>query len=196
MDTPNNHYKNCVIEPIEIIEKTLTAEQYKGYLLGSILKYRLRAGHKTEGDIEKAMQYEKWVKQLDENTARKKAFKASDLNTPPDKPSWVNLVEEFNEAFKIYTPSETSRQFSLVEEEYNELCSAYTHTTEDLDAVADLIYVLIGYALKAGYDLDGAFREVHRSNMTKLGADGKPININGKIRKGPNYSPPDLTPYI
>ena len=37
MDTPNNHYKNCVIEPIEIIEKTLTAEQYKGYQTGDTL---------------------------------------------------------------------------------------------------------------------------------------------------------------
>lgn len=60
MEKPDNHYKNCVIEPIDVIKKMLTHEQYKGFLLGNALKYRLRAGHKTEGDIEKAMQYEKW----------------------------------------------------------------------------------------------------------------------------------------
>lgn len=69
--------------------------------------------------------------------------------------------------------------------------------TEFLDAIGDLIYVLIGLALKAGYDLDGASREIHRSNMSKLGADGKPIfNKKGKVMKGLNFTLPDLRPFI
>lgn len=48
-----------------------------------------------------------------------------------------------------------------------------------------------------GYDFDGAFAEVHRSNMSKLGPDGKPIKrIDGKVLKGPDFSMPDLTPFL
>lgn len=63
MDKPNNHYKNCVIEPIDVIKKVLSRKEYEGFLLGNVLKYRLRAGHKTEGDLEKAMRYEEWLRE-------------------------------------------------------------------------------------------------------------------------------------
>lgn len=54
------HYKLGDLEAIDIIKAALTAEQYKGYIIGSILKYRLRAGKKddTLQDIGKALQYE------------------------------------------------------------------------------------------------------------------------------------------
>lgn len=46
-------------------------------------------------------------------------------------------------------------------------------------------------------DVDGAFREVHESNMSKLGDDGKPIyRDDGKVLKGPNYKKPDLSPFL
>lgn len=113
---------------------------------------------------------------------------------------WIDLVKEFNAAYDIKTPCRTDRdidlQFELIAEEYDELCVAYSNI-ETLDAIADLIYVLIGLALKCGYDLDGAVREVHRSNMSKLGADGLPIyRADGKIMKGPNFTPPNLDAYI
>lgn len=61
------------------------------------------------------------------------------------------------------------------------------------DALADLAYVIYGAALTHGLPLDALIAEVHRSNMTKLGADGKPIyRSDGKVLKGPNYSPPDI----
>lgn len=42
-----------------------------------------------------------------------------------------------------------------------------------------------------------SFEEVHRSNMSKVGDDGKPIRReDGKILKGPNYTPPDLTKHV
>jgi predicted HAD superfamily Cof-like phosphohydrolase len=41
--------------------------------------------------------------------------------------------------------------------------------------------------------IEEVFAEIQRSNMSKLGADGKPIyREDGKVMKGPNYSPPDL----
>jgi hypothetical protein len=64
-----------------------------------------------------------------------------------------------------------------------------------LDALADLQYVLDGAYLQLGFAAakNAALGEVHRSNMSKLGADGKPVvRADGKILKGPNYSPPDL----
>jgi predicted HAD superfamily Cof-like phosphohydrolase len=68
-----------------------------------------------------------------------------------------------------------------------------------LDALTDLQYVLDGTYLSLGLaSLKGkAFDEVHRSNMSKLGADGKPIyREDGKVLKGPDYSPPDLGQFI
>jgi predicted HAD superfamily Cof-like phosphohydrolase len=61
------------------------------------------------------------------------------------------------------------------------------------DAYADLLYVVYGGAVTNGIDIDEVFKEVHRSNMSKLGADGTPIfRDDGKVLKGPNFSPPDI----
>lgn len=121
---------------------------------------------------------------------------------------WVLKVREFNKAFEIKAPTnnfhDIDLQFKLVDEEIKELYdnTSYSHLddpndTEVLDAIADSIYVLIGLAEKLGYDLTGAFDEVHRSNMSKLGEDGKPIlRQDGKIMKGPHYFKPDLKPYL
>jgi predicted HAD superfamily Cof-like phosphohydrolase len=63
------------------------------------------------------------------------------------------------------------------------------------DAIADCLYILYGTALEWGLGdkLPVIFDEVHRSNMSKLGADGKPIyREDGKILKGENYTPPQI----
>lgn len=61
----------------------------------------------------------------------------------------------------------------------------------DLDEVLGLTL-----ALGRKYDFEGAFKEVHSSNMSKLGTDGKPVKRHdGKILKGPNYRPPNLAPF-
>lgn len=61
------------------------------------------------------------------------------------------------------------------------------------DALGDLEYVTNGMALGMGINLPAVVREIHRSNMTKLGADGKPIyREDGKILKGPGYEPPRI----
>lgn len=86
-------------------------------------------------------------------------------------------------------------RIELIREEYHELLSA--HEGEDIcefaDAICDLVYVLVGTAVSYGIPFDRCFAEVQRSNMSKLGEDGKPIvREDGKILKGPNFSPPDL----
>jgi predicted HAD superfamily Cof-like phosphohydrolase len=61
------------------------------------------------------------------------------------------------------------------------------------DALADIVYVAYGTALTYGIDLDAVFHEVHRSNMSKLGSDGKPlIRDDGKVLKSERYFPPDI----
>lgn len=87
----------------------------------------------------------------------------------------------------------------LNREEIQELFDAWED--EDLveyaDAVCDLVYVLVGSLVSFGVDFDACFAEVHRSNMSKLGEDGKPIvRHDGKILKGPNFTPPDLRSII
>lgn len=68
--------------------------------------------------------------------------------------------------------------------------------TELLDSLADQIVTAIGVAHMFGFDISGALAEVNRSNFSKF-EGGKPVfDANGKIAKGKNYTPPDLTPYI
>lgn len=55
--------------------------------------------------------------------------------------------------------------------------------------LADLLYVTYGTADVLGIPLAEVFEEVHRSNMSKLGLDGRPVRrSDGKVLKGPNYS--------
>lgn len=68
-----------------------------------------------------------------------------------------------------------------------------------LDALCDMRYVADGTALSLGLGpvFLAAFREVHASNMTKLGDDGKPIkNEAGRVVKGPRYRRPNLEPLL
>ena len=86
-------------------------------------------------------------------------------------------------------------RLSLILEEYTELEDAVAegHMEGIADALTDILYVTYGAGHAFGIDLDKCFEEVQRSNMSKLGADGKPIyRDDGKIMKGPNYSEPDL----
>jgi NTP pyrophosphatase (non-canonical NTP hydrolase) len=80
----------------------------------------------------------------------------------------------------------------LIEEELDELYGALNcHDVIGVaDALADLLYVVIGSAHQWGIPIERVFAEVHRSNMTK--GDG-PKREDGKIGKGPSYSPPDLS---
>lgn len=69
--------------------------------------------------------------------------------------------------------------------------------TRLLKELCDLRYVTEGAAVAFGLDIDAAYAEVHRSNMSKLGADGRPIyDEGGKVLKGPDYSPADMTKIV
>ena len=76
---------------------------------------------------------------------------------------------------------------------YFETC---VHNIELLDALCDQIVTATGVAYMMGFDIQGALKEVIRSNNSKM-VDGKfEFDDNGKITKPDSYSEPDLTPFI
>ena len=113
-----------------------------------------------------------------------------------------NQAEQFRHAYGVKNdPSKADMQLSLIREEYSELRDAhYDDSISDeatLKELADLVYVCYQYAENLEWDLNQALCRVHESNMSKLGADGKPIRRDdGKILKGPNYRPPFLTDLV
>ena len=93
------------------------------------------------------------------------------------------------------------RQRDLIVEEFKEFIEAegmlFRHgrnfKEECLKELADLVYVCYQYAENMGWFLDEALDRVHKSNMSNLDEDGKPIyREDGKVLKGPNYKPPKL----
>jgi predicted HAD superfamily Cof-like phosphohydrolase len=117
-----------------------------------------------------------------------------------------NQAIEFRRAYGIpNTLSGRTRQRNLIVEEFKEFLDADTNMVlmhpQDREAclkeLADLVYVCAQYAENMDWDLEQALRRVHKSNMSKLGEDGKPIKReDGKVLKGPNYQPPDLSDLV
>ena len=90
-------------------------------------------------------------------------------------------------------------RLDLIKEELEELTEAMNkkNLLEVADALTDILYVTYGAGHAFGIDLDKCFEEVQKSNMSKLGKDGKPIyNEFGKVMKGPDYFKPDLSKFI
>ena len=90
-------------------------------------------------------------------------------------------------------------RIELIGEELEEFKEAIKNNDlkEAVDALTDILYVTYGAGHAFGVNLDKCFDEVQRSNMSKLGMDGKPIyNDKGKVMKGPNYFKPDLSKFI
>ena len=90
-------------------------------------------------------------------------------------------------------------RYDLIKEELNELQNAIKtkNLKEIADALTDILYVTYGAGHAYGIDLDKCFKEVQKSNMSKLGEDGKPIyNEKGKVMKGSKYFEPNLRQFI
>ena len=88
-------------------------------------------------------------------------------------------------------------RFNLMEEENLEYLEAANagDLAEVADALGDMLYILCGTILEHGmqYKIEEVFEEIQRSNMSKLGPDGKPIyREDGKVLKGPNYFKPNI----
>lgn len=110
----------------------------------------------------------------------------------------IEQIREFESAFNINPDSQTAfTKFNLLLEELEEYVAAAkaNDNVEIADAITDILYIAFGIVTKHNLDdkIEALFDEVHSSNMSKLGADGKPIYRNdGKVLKGPLYFKPDL----
>ena len=117
-------------------------------------------------------------------------------------------AKEFRKKYQLKNSADRQTrgvQHRIIVEEFKEFLEAEgmlfmhgrNHQEEALKELADLIYVCYQYAENMGWLLDEALNRVHESNMSKLGADGKPIyRDDGKVLKGPNYKPPNLSDLI
>ena len=118
----------------------------------------------------------------------------------------INAVKEFHLAFGLGV-SEIKRgdlgeqknllRYNLMKEENEEYLEAVQNNdeTEIADALGDMLYILCGTILEHGlqHKIEDVFDEIQRSNMSKLGEDGKPIyREDGKVLKGPNYFKPNF----
>ena len=118
----------------------------------------------------------------------------------------IEAVTKFHESYGLgieHTPKAnlpkniSELRFNLMKEENEEYLQAAQ--AEDLieigDALGDMLYILCGTIIAHGFQdkIESIFDEIQRSNMSKLGADGKPFyRKDGKVMKGPNYFKPDL----
>lgn len=109
----------------------------------------------------------------------------------------IKKVKEFQDTFEISGKQDYEMRYQLGLEELNEYMEACINNdnVEIADALGDQLYILFGTILKHGLEdkIQEVFNEIHRSNMSKLGENGKPIyREDGKVMKGPNYSPPNI----
>lgn len=125
-----------------------------------------------------------------------------DRNPPFHLQSNFDRVKEFNRAMDVEHSSSLancSMRWTLMCEEmdevYDELFPTGSINRPRLaKELADLLYVVYGCADALDIPIDEVFYDVHQSNMSKLGADGRPIRRkDGKVMKGPNYKPPNLS---
>jgi predicted HAD superfamily Cof-like phosphohydrolase len=119
----------------------------------------------------------------------------------------LNAVKEFHTAFGLGVneaptgclgEAKNLLRFNLMKEENEEYLEAVMNndTIEIADALGDMLYILCGTIIEHGlqHKIEAVFDEIQRSNMSKLGHDGKPIyREDGKVMKGPNYFKPDFT---
>ena len=118
----------------------------------------------------------------------------------------LSAVTEFHRAFGLgvnnkpttdIDKSTMNLRYSLMDEENKEYLEAIKNNDmiEVADALGDMLYILCGTIITHGMQgvIDEVFEEIQRSNMSKLGRDGKPIyREDGKVLKGPNYFKPNI----
>lgn len=134
-----------------------------------------------------------------------KAWFEKAVPTPDDKARCVQLGCHYEEVSEMMTATNDQTDAAVIED------LAYSHKNAHrpdhviamvqrndlLDALCDQIVTAIGVAHMFGFDISGALYEVNRSNWSKFDADGNPIfNATGKIAKGPNYTPPELSKFV
>jgi len=90
--------------------------------------------------------------------------------------------------------------YKLIQEEVRELQEAYDNEdkVETLDALIDILVVTTGALHSLGVDVDGAWKEVMRSNFDKVDPRTGRVTKreDGKVLKPANWEPPRLAPFV
>ncbi len=102
-------------------------------------------------------------------------------------------VDGFNQdQFKLY--------LDLMQEEWKELKVAIDNNDrlETLDALLDFIVVTIGAIHSGGFDGEGGWKEVMKTNFAKIDKETGKVRKreDGKVLKPLGWTPPDLNPFI
>jgi predicted HAD superfamily Cof-like phosphohydrolase len=120
---------------------------------------------------------------------------------------YINHVREFHDTFLIESrnapegklaENDFMLRYNLMREENEEYLEAARNgnLVEVADALGDQLYILFGTLLKHGlqHKIEEVYLEIHRSNMSKLDENGKPIfREDGKIMKSNRYFKPDIS---
>ena len=117
----------------------------------------------------------------------------------------IKSVAEFHTVFKIGNADQIKLidendyllRFNLIKEENEEYLEACKNNDiiEIADALGDQLYILFGTILKHGLEhkIEEIYDEIHRSNMSKLDENGKPIyREDGKVLKSNLYFKPNI----
>ena len=106
-------------------------------------------------------------------------------NTTLQSKSLSDQAIEFRSSVRVQngTNNRTMQQALIAEEFKSSMqCVANETYENELKELADLVYVCFQYAENMEWDLEEALDRVHKSNMSKLGLDGKPIRrADGKV---------------
>lgn len=187
-----------------MISKGLNKDMSQDQMISELLDQNLLLAQQLEELTNEVHQYRKvadFANRVAQNALVSKRMIANSRHTI------YQMMKELHEKFGL--PVRKSSDFhevssderrsciAILTEEYNEYLAA--EATNDLigiaDAMGDMSVVIANTCLKYGINLDAVLEEIHSSNMSKLGTDGKPVahpSIPGKFGKGPNYFKPNL----
>lgn len=103
------------------------------------------------------------------------------------------IAEEFSELVDAVYGEKAGEVMSAAFEQAKALDDGTRDLIGCADAIGDLDYVISGFSVATGIPHEDVVAEIHSSNMSKLGADGKPVlRADGKILKGEGYFRPDI----
>lgn len=123
-----------------------------------------------------------------------------DFNTPTKEDSKMTVMEMVKTFSQVLNQTPNPDLYlKLIAEEYQEwVIDVQTGGVEELKELADLVYVIYGYADTKGYDLDEAIRRVHENNLGRcVQPDGSILRReDGKIIKNKDYPKVDLSDLV
>ena len=114
-----------------------------------------------------------------------------------DQEKFMRACDQHTSAYSI---SQYKMYLSLIDEEHRELREAVEadNLVEQLDALIDILVVTIGAIHSAGFDGEGAWKEVMKTNFAKVDSETGKVRKreDGKVLKPIGWTPPELAPFV